>query len=132
MDLHKTICISAPAHWKAIDRMIMTAGPRNCSKMCNHFVCCIYAATPTPPQPLPPFSFTYQYSLGLVQQSKVIFFRLGPRPAQFPFRFEAVFLTYHRPLLCIQGCFILNVMQMGCLTWPEVHCLQQIKVNCGC
>lgn len=38
MDLHKTICIGAPAHWKAIDKMIMTAGPRNCSKMCNHFV----------------------------------------------------------------------------------------------
>lgn len=83
MDLHKTICISAPAHWKAIDKMIMIAGPRNCSKMCNHFVCCIQCL----------LSFVYLYSLGPVRQSKVIIILLDP--VWSPFRFEMVFLTYH-------------------------------------
>lgn len=32
MDLHETICISAPARWKAIDKVITTTGPRDCSK----------------------------------------------------------------------------------------------------
>lgn len=86
MDLHKTICISAPAHWKAIDKMIMTTGPRNCCKMCNHFVCCISR---------PLFPSIYLYSMGPVQQDY-----FPPLvSAWFPFRFEVVSLTYHSSAL---------------------------------
>lgn len=46
MDLHKSICTSAPARWKAIGGMIRTAGPRNWSKRCNHFVCCVRSPPP--------------------------------------------------------------------------------------
>lgn len=101
MDLHKTICTSAPARWKAIDGMIMTAGPRNCSKMCNHFVCCIRS--------LPALSCICILEVGY---DKAGLFPILSHDFHLDLSHRCLFLEC-RTGCCMQGCFILNVMQMG-------------------